>query len=107
MIQLTEKASAKVREIMERENKSEWMLRMGVRGGGCSGFQYMLGFDNQTSDADEVFAQDGITLVCDTRSYLYLNGTEIDYEDGLNGSGFVFKNPNAAKSCGCGQSFSN
>ncbi|MDD5088745.1 MAG: iron-sulfur cluster insertion protein ErpA [bacterium] len=107
MIQLTEKATTKVREIMERENKSEWMLRMGVRGGGCSGFKYLLGFDNQKSDEDEVFAQDGITLVCDTRSYLYLNGTEIDYEDGLNGSGFVFKNPNATKSCGCGQSFSS
>ena len=107
MIQLTEKATTKVREIMERENKSEWMLRMGVRGGGCSGFKYLLGFDNQKADADEVFAQDGITLVCDTRSYLYLNGTEIDYEDGLNGSGFVFKNPNATKSCGCGQSFSS
>jgi len=107
MIQLTEKATTKVREIMERENKSEWMLRMGVRGGGCSGFKYLLGFDNQKSDEDEVFAQNGITLVCDTRSYLYLNGTEIDYEDGLNGSGFVFKNPNATKSCGCGQSFSS
>ncbi|MBU0508651.1 iron-sulfur cluster insertion protein ErpA [bacterium] len=107
MIRLTETASAKVREIMQRENKKEWMLRMGVRGGGCSGFKYVLGFDNQSSDADETFAQDGITLVCDTRSYLYLNGTEIDYEDGLNGSGFVFKNPNAAKNCGCGQSFSS
>lgn len=107
MIQLTEKATTKVREIMERENKNEWMLRMGVRGGGCSGFKYLLGFDNQKSEEDEVFAQDGITLVCDTRSYLYLNGTEIDYEDGLNGSGFVFKNPNASKSCGCGQSFSS
>ncbi|MFZ5434252.1 MAG: iron-sulfur cluster insertion protein ErpA [Calditrichota bacterium] len=107
MITLTPTASSKVREIMAKENKSDWKLRMGVRGGGCSGFQYVLGFDNQAGDGDEVFDQDGITLICDTRSYLYLNGTEIDYEDGLNGSGFVFRNPNAAKSCGCGQSFSS
>ena len=107
MITLTPMASAKVREIMEKEAKSEWNLRMGVRGGGCSGFKYILGFDNQKSEDDEVFEQDGINVVCDTRSYLYLNGTEIDFEDGLNGSGFVFKNPNATKSCGCGQSFSS
>lgn len=79
---------------------------MGVRGGGCSGMNYVLGFDNQLSEDDQVFEQDGIKLVCDMKSYLYLNGTEIDYEDGLNGSGFVFKNPNAKRSCGCGQSFS-
>lgn len=107
MITLTSTASAKVREIMEKEAKSDWNLRMGVRGGGCSGFKYVLGFDNQKSGEDQVFTQDGITLVCDTRSYLYLNGTEIDYEDGLSGAGFVFKNPNAQRSCGCGQSFSS
>ena len=107
MITLTQAAAGKVKEIMVKENKAEWKLRMGVRGGGCSGFKYVLGFDSQAADSDEVFAQDGITLVCDTRSYLYLNGTEIDYEDGLNGSGFVFRNPNATKSCGCGQSFTS
>lgn len=107
MITLTTAASSKVREIMTKEDKSEWKLRMGVRGGGCSGMQYVLGFDSQSGEEDQLFEQDGIQLVCDTRSFLYLNGTEIDYEDGLNGSGFVFKNPNAAKSCGCGQSFSS
>jgi iron-sulfur cluster assembly protein len=107
MIRLTSAASSKVREIMTKENKSEWKLRMGVRGGGCSGMQYVLGFDSQSGEGDQTFEQDGVQLVCDTRSFLYLNGTEIDYEDGLNGSGFVFKNPNAAKSCGCGQSFSS
>lgn len=106
MITLTPTAATKVRDIMTKENKAEWNLRMGVRGGGCSGFKYVLGFDNQTSEDDQVFAQNGINLVCDTRSYLYLNGTEIDFEDGLNGTGFVFRNPNAAKNCGCGQSFS-
>jgi iron-sulfur cluster assembly protein len=107
MITLTETASAKVREIMTKEEKSDWKLRMGVRGGGCSGFRYVLGFDNQNTEQDEVFSQDGITVVCDTRSYLYLNGTVIDFVDGLDGKGFVFNNPNASKSCGCGQSFSS
>jgi iron-sulfur cluster assembly protein len=107
MITLTETASAKVREIMQKEDKAAWSLRMGVRGGGCSGFRYVLGFDNQSGEQDETFSQDGITVVCDTRSYLYLNGTIIDYVDGLEGKGFVFNNPNATKSCGCGQSFSS
>jgi iron-sulfur cluster assembly accessory protein len=107
MISLTESASAKVREIMQKEEKSDWKLRMGVRGGGCSGFRYVLGFDNKTGEEDEEFSQDGISVVCDTRSYLYLNGTVIDYVDGLEGKGFVFNNPNATKSCGCGQSFSS
>jgi iron-sulfur cluster assembly protein len=106
MITLTTTAATKVREIMDKEQKSDWKLRMGVRGGGCSGMKYVLGFDNQSTEEDQTFLQDGITLVCDTRSFLYLNGTEIDFEDGLNGSGFVFKNPNAQKSCGCGDSFS-
>lgn len=106
MITLTPTASAKVREIMTKENKVDLKLRMGIRGGGCSGFKYVLGFDSRASESDQHFEQDGIQLVCDTRSFLYLNGTEIDYEDGLNGSGFVFNNPNATKSCGCGQSFS-
>jgi len=107
MITLSTTALAKVKEIMVKEDKADWKLRMGVRGGGCSGFKYVLGFDNEISAEDQEFAQEGVTLVCDTRSFLYLNGTEIDYEDGLNGSGFVFKNPNAQKSCGCGQSFSS
>ena len=107
MINLSPTAASKVKEIMTKEEKADWKLRMGVRGGGCSGFKYVLGFDNQTGEDDQIFSQDGVTLVCDTRSYLYLNGTTIDYEDGLNGSGFVFKNPNAKKACGCGQSFSS
>ncbi len=107
MISLSPTAIAKVKEIMVKEDKTEWKLRMGVRGGGCSGFRYVLGFDSQSTPEDQVFDQDGISLVCDTRSFLYLNGTEIDYEDGLSGTGFVFKNPNAHKSCGCGQSFSS
>ena len=106
MITLTETAASKVKEIMEKEEKADWNLRMGVRGGGCSGMNYVLGFDNKVSEDDQIFEQDGVKLVCDMKSYLYLNGTEIDFTEGLNGTGFVFKNPNAQKSCGCGQSFS-
>ena len=106
MITLTAAAHSKVKEIMEKENKADWSLRMGVRGGGCSGLNYVLGFDNNVADTDEVFEQDGVKLVCDMKSYLYLNGTEIDFTEGLQGTGFVFNNPNAQKSCGCGQSFS-
>ena len=106
MITLTAAAHSKVKEIMEQENKADWSLRMGVRGGGCSGLNYVLGFDNNVAETDEVFEQDGVKLVCDMKSYLYLNGTEIDFTDGLQGTGFVFNNPNAQKSCGCGQSFS-
>jgi iron-sulfur cluster assembly protein len=106
MITLTATAAGKVKEIMEKEEKADWNLRMGVRGGGCSGMNYVLGFDNKTSEDDQIFEQDGVKLVCDMKSYLYLNGTEIDFTEGLNGTGFVFKNPNAQKSCGCGQSFS-
>jgi iron-sulfur cluster assembly protein len=106
MITLTAEAHSKVKDIMAKENKADWNLRMGVRGGGCSGMNYVLGFDNKTSEDDQIFEQDGLKLVCDMKSYLYLNGTEIDFADGLEGTGFVFKNPNAQKSCGCGQSFS-
>jgi iron-sulfur cluster assembly protein len=106
MITLTDNAAAKVREIMAKEKKDDWKLRMGVSGGGCSGFKYILGFDNQAGEQDEIFTHGDITVVCDTRSFLYLNGTEIDYQDTLQGAGFVFKNPNAKKSCGCGDSFS-
>jgi iron-sulfur cluster assembly protein len=105
MITLTPTATAKVREIMTKEGREDLKLRMGVRGGGCSGLKYVLGFDSQSHEEDQFFEQDGIQIVCDTRSYLYLNGTQIDFEDGLNGTGFVFHNPNAVKSCGCGQSF--
>jgi iron-sulfur cluster assembly protein len=106
MITLTTTAHSKVKEIMEKEAKADWNLRMGVRGGGCSGMNYVLGFDNKTSEDDQIFEQDGVKLVCDMKSYLYLNGTEIDFTEGMNGAGFVFKNPNAQNSCGCGQSCS-
>jgi iron-sulfur cluster assembly protein len=81
-------------------------LRVGVKGGGCSGFSYTLGFDDQINETDQVVEVNGIKVVCDPKSFLYLNGTMVDFEDSLMGRGFKFKNPNAAKSCGCGESFS-
>jgi iron-sulfur cluster assembly protein len=105
MITLTASASAKVREIMLKEEKSDWKLRMGVRGSGCSGMKYVLGFDSEIHEQDEEFTQDGITLVCDPQSYMYLKGTEIDFQSGEEGEGFVIKNPNVMPSgCNCGES---
>jgi len=82
-------------------------LRVGVRGGGCSGFSYTLDLDEQEpTESDEVIESHGVKIVCDMKSYLYLNGVEIDFKDEVMGRGFVFKNPNATSSCGCGSSFS-
>jgi iron-sulfur cluster assembly accessory protein len=107
MITLTDAAASKVREIMDREQKTGWNLRMGVRSGGCCGMEYLLGFDNETAETDEVFTNDGITLVCDNESYAMLKGTEIDFLETPEGVGFVIKNPNSAPGCncdGCGES---
>jgi iron-sulfur cluster assembly protein len=104
MITLTPAASAKVREIMETENKSEWNLRMGIRDGGGCGSSYILGFDQNHTEEDQVFLQDGIRLVCDPHSFHHLDGTEIDFSDNPERSGFIIKNPNAGHSCGCGGS---
>jgi iron-sulfur cluster assembly accessory protein len=81
-------------------------LRVAVRGGGCSGFNYALSFTDDVGENDHVFEHDGLRIVCDPKQYLYLEGTEIDYQDGLMGKGFTFRNPNATGSCGCGSSFS-
>ncbi|NOX58284.1 MAG: iron-sulfur cluster assembly accessory protein [Planctomycetes bacterium] len=86
-------------------NVEELFLRVGVKGGGCSGFNYTLDLTDQTSSEDEVFEHDGIKIVCDPRSYLYLNGVAIDFRDEMMGRGFVFTNPNATSTCGCGSSF--
>ncbi|MFM7297988.1 MAG: HesB/IscA family protein [Planctomycetota bacterium] len=107
MIQLTERAAHEVRRIVSEQKLPEaTALRVGVKGGGCSGFSYTLGFDDQVSETDQVYEVDGVRVVCDPKSFLYLNGTQIDFEDNLMGRGFKFGNPNAAKSCGCGESFS-
>jgi len=81
-------------------------LRVGVKGGGCSGFNYTLDLTDRKSEEDEVFEQHGVEVICDPKSYLYLNGVSIDFRDEVMGRGFVFQNPNASSSCGCGSSFS-
>lgn len=105
MITVTPLAAEKIRTIKEAQNAPEDAgLRVRVVGGGCSGFQYQLAFD-APRPGDEVFEVDGVRLVVDPKSSLYLAGTEIDYVDGLMGAGFTLKNPNAKGSCGCGSSF--
>ena len=107
MIAITDKATTDVRRIIEEQNLPDGTaLRVGVKGGGCSGFSYTLGFDDQVSETDQISEHEGIKIVCDPKSFLYLNGTELDFEDNLMGRGFKFQNPNASKSCGCGESFS-
>lgn len=105
-INITEKAATQVRKIME-ENKIEAGsgLRVGVKGGGCSGLTYQLGFDGKQKEGDTIIEQQGIRLFVDGKSLFYLMGTTLDFSDGLNGKGFVFNNPNASKTCGCGESF--
>jgi len=84
---------------------ASYFVRVSVVGGGCSGLSYKLDFDNETQPADQVFEDKGIKIVCDLKSFLYLVNTELDFSDGLNGKGFNFINPNASRSCGCGESF--
>ena len=103
---LTEVAADKVKEIRQAEDIEEsYALRVKVLGGGCSGFQYDLYFDER-AEGDTVYASHGVDLVCDTMSFMYLMGTTIDYVEGLQGAGFKFNNPNTTGSCGCGSSFS-
>jgi iron-sulfur cluster assembly protein len=106
-ITITEKAVKEIKRIMD-ENKitQEFGLRVGVKGGGCSGLTYTLGFDPETREGDSVIEQEGVKLFVDGKSLFYLSGTQLDFSDGLNGKGFIFNNPNATKSCGCGESFS-
>ncbi len=107
MITITEKAKEHVANLRAKEGYGdEYNIRVSVKGGGCSGLMYDLGFDNQTNDSDQVFEDKGIKLFVDKKSLLYLLGTTLDYSDGLNGKGFQFINPNASRTCGCGESFS-
>jgi iron-sulfur cluster assembly protein len=103
---LTETAVKQVKQLMEAQNLGSVYLRVGVKGGGCSGLSYQLEFDNEIGPHDKKFDIDGVQVVCDAKSYLYLNGTTLDYvTQGLTG-GFTFVNPQAKSSCGCGTSFS-
>ena len=107
MIGLSDRARTEVRRIISDQKLPEnTALRVGIKGGGCSGFSYTLGFDDQVGETDQVFEFDGLRVVCDPKSFLYLSGTELDFEESLMGRGFKFGNPNASKTCGCGESFS-
>lgn len=106
-IELSEKASKEIRNIMQAKSIPDgFSLRVGVRGGGCSGMSYILGFDRKR-EHDVTFDVDGITVFMDKRHGLYLMGTVVDYQDGLNARGFTFDNPNATATCGCGSSFAS
>jgi iron-sulfur cluster assembly protein len=106
MITVSDKAKKKLLELRLQEEKDEsYFVRIGVSGGGCSGLSYNLDFDNSEKEGDQQFEDKGIKLVVDMKSFLYLFGTELDYTDGLNGKGFQFNNPNATRTCGCGESF--
>lgn len=103
---LSEKAAKQVQSVQEREGKTNTYLRVSVVGGGCSGLSYKMGFEENTQAGDVVLELHGVKVALDPKSLLFLKGTELDFSDGLNGQGFVFNNPNAKSSCGCGSSFS-
>ncbi|MFT5290340.1 MAG: iron-sulfur cluster assembly protein [Planctomycetota bacterium] len=106
-IQLTDRALREVKRIITDQSLPEGtVLRVSVKGGGCSGFSYSLGFDESKTDTDQIDDVEGVEVACDHKSFLYLNGTQIDFEESLMGRGFKFNNPNASKTCGCGESFS-
>jgi iron-sulfur cluster assembly accessory protein len=105
MVTLTPGAVKKVKEIMEQQDPKPAALRLGVIGGGCSGFQYSMQFENEKGMMDKSFEFDGLTLIVDATSYMYLDGCEVDYLETLEASGFKFNNPNVKSTCGCGQSF--
>jgi iron-sulfur cluster assembly protein len=105
-VTLTEKAANEVKKIINEQNFPEGtVLRVGVQGGGCSGFSYSLGFDTAATERDRIVDVHGVKLAVDKKFDPYLDGTEVDYYDGLEKRGFVFNNPNVVKSCGCGSSF--
>lgn len=107
MITVTDKAKSKVEELIKSSDLNEsYFLRVSVAGGGCSGLSYKLDFDNEIKPGDQFFEDKGIKISLDMKSFLYLAGTELDFSDGLNGKGFNFNNPNASRTCGCGESFS-
>ena len=103
---ISEKAAKEIRRLMAENNMPDTFgLRVGIKGGGCSGLSYTLAFDSTVKPGDKIVESDGIKIFVDAKSFFYLSGTELDFSDGLNGKGFVFNNPNAAKTCGCGSSF--
>ena len=104
-IGVSEKAAEKIREVLRREGVADGGLRIGVKGGGCSGLSYVMRFETQKRQGDKICEENGVKLFVDMKSYLYLNGTTLDWEDTLIEQRFAFVNPNASRSCGCGSSF--
>lgn len=107
MITVSENAKNQAVKLMHDDNAPDGsFIRVGVKGGGCSGLTYDMSFDHVINEDDKIFEDKEVKIVCDKKSILYLAGTELDFSGGLNGKGFVFKNPNANRTCGCGESFS-
>lgn len=108
MIKVSDSAKKKVVALMTEEgfNADTDYVRVGVKSGGCSGLSYELNFDNKAAETDKIFEDNAVRIVVDKKSFLYLVGTTLEYSGGLNGKGFVFNNPNAQRTCGCGESFS-
>jgi iron-sulfur cluster assembly accessory protein len=106
MVQLTERAVGKVREILDTQEPKPSGLRISVVGGGCSGFSYSMAFENAPGMLDKTYSYDGLKVFVDQASMLYLDGAEVDYVETMEGSGFKFNNPNVKSTCGCGSSFS-
>lgn len=105
-IEITDNAVEEIRRLKEKEGIDAGGLRVGIKGGGCSGLSYNLGFDWEARKGDKVFEREDVKLFCDLKSYIYLNNTVLDFDSGLMGKGFQFLNPNAKNTCGCGESFS-
>ena len=106
MIKISDTAKKRLLHLLDNKGKKNPFVRVGVESGGCSGLSYKLDFDNTKNDDDELVQDNGISLLVNKKSFLYLVGTTLEFSDGLNGKGFVFNNPNASRTCGCGESFS-
>ena len=106
MINISESAKNRLLDLLSKESDDKKYVRVGVETGGCSGLSYKLVFDNTKDNEDELIENNGIKLLINKKSFLYLVGTTLEFSDGLNGKGFVFNNPNASRTCGCGESFS-
>ena len=105
-INVTKDAVKKLKNVMKSDDKENYFLRMSVEGGGCSGMTYKMDFDREQKEFDKVFESNGLKVICDLKSWLYLKDVKIDYSDDLLNGGFKIKNPNAERTCGCGTSFS-
>ena len=106
MISVSPSAANEMRRLLEAQEHPAWGLRVGVKGGGCSGLSYSMQFEEKPQEHDKVFEMEGVKVFCDPKSYLYLNGLTLDYTTDLIGGGFKFINPNATRTCSCGSSFS-